>query len=245
MFKEQRTDRILEIIRENKYVTVDYLVSRLHYSPATIRRDLVYLANLGLINKSYGGVSYVNARPTIVREHEDISGKIAICKKAADLINDGDVIFIDGTTTSYFLGEVLLKKKNVTVYTANLKLAIFLGEHKVNCFVCGGQVLDSTMLGGVYTCDLLEKTHFDVSFFSVGQVSLDGFYNYSDSYYIYLKTVTKRSDKSVLLLTTQKIYQPSKRYLSSLSDFNTVITNGTFKQETIDKFPTVEFISVK
>ena len=82
MFKEQRTDRILEIIRENKYVTVEQLVNRLHYSPATIRRDVTYLANLGLVKKSYGGVSITDAKPFVIREHENITEKIKMCRFA-------------------------------------------------------------------------------------------------------------------------------------------------------------------
>ena len=105
MFKEQRTDKILEIIKENQYVTVDYLVNRLHYSPATIRRDITYLADLGLVKKSYGGVSITGGKPSIVREHDNISGKVKVCKFSSDFIKDGDVVFIDGATTTYFLEE--------------------------------------------------------------------------------------------------------------------------------------------
>ena len=57
MLKNERAERIVEILREQKYTTVQMLVDRLHYSPATVRRDLVYLEGLGLVEKSYGGVS--------------------------------------------------------------------------------------------------------------------------------------------------------------------------------------------
>ena len=109
MFKEQRTDKILEIIRENQYVTVDYLVSRLHYSPATIRRDITYLADLGLVKKSYGGVSIAGGRPSIIREHDNISGKVKVCKYASNLIKDGDIVFTMGAGTITELGPMLVK----------------------------------------------------------------------------------------------------------------------------------------
>ena len=101
MFKNERTDKIMEILKENKYTTVEKLVSELHYSPATIRRDLTYLAEIGLVRKSYGGVCIEeNAKPLIVREHEMHDEKIKICKMAADLINDGDFIGLIGHTGS-------------------------------------------------------------------------------------------------------------------------------------------------
>ena len=200
MFKEQRTDRILEIIRENKYVTVDTLVKRLHYSPATIRRDITYLANLGLVKKSYGGVS-VNAksRPHILREHENITEKIKMCRFAETFVSDGDVVFIDGTTTTYFLGETLLKKKDITVVTTNIKLAAYFGEHKVNCLVCGGRLYDAIMLGGTYACDLINKMRFNIAFFAVGGVSDDGQFSVSEAYWDFMRAAKARSEKTVLL----------------------------------------------
>jgi len=47
----------MNILKKYQYTTVDFLVRELHYSPATVRRDLTYLESLGLVNKSYGGVS--------------------------------------------------------------------------------------------------------------------------------------------------------------------------------------------
>ena len=167
MFKNERTDRIMEILKENKYTTVEKLVVELHYSPATIRRDLTYLAEIGLVRKSYGGVRIEeNAKPLIVREHEMHDEKIKICKMAADLINDGDFIFIDGTTTTFFLGEFLELKKDITVMTSNLKLALLLGEKNINCFVTGGKVVDTGMLAGTLADDAVKRlTEIDLCFF--------------------------------------------------------------------------------
>ena len=44
-----------------------------------------------------------NSKPLIVREHEMHHEKLKICKVASDLIKDGDFVFIDGTTTTFFL----------------------------------------------------------------------------------------------------------------------------------------------
>ena len=75
MFKDERADKIVEILNKRKYATVDYLVKELHYSPATIRRDLTYLESLGMVKKSYGGVSINDvSRPEIFREHENTGG---------------------------------------------------------------------------------------------------------------------------------------------------------------------------
>ncbi|MBQ3493520.1 MAG: DeoR/GlpR transcriptional regulator [Clostridia bacterium] len=245
MIKNERIDRVLEIVREEKYITVEKLVNKLHYSPATIRRDLTYLAELGLIKKSYGGVSFSTGRPALVREHENTLEKITICKRASEMINDGDYVFIDGTTTTYFLGEKIIKKKDVTVCTANLKLASFLCEHGVNCYVCGGKVYDAIMTGGSYVSDMIEKFNFNVAFFAVSSVSKEGYVAHSEEYWDYIKTAIRNSEKSVLLCDSDKLKMKSNRYIGDIGIFDIMITNQDVSKELKNKFENVEFITAK
>ena len=244
MLKAERIDRIFEIIKQNKYTTVDALVDRIHYSPATIRRDLTNLAKAGLIIKSYGGVSLnTQAKPSIIREHENTVEKIKLCGLAQSLISDGDTIFVDGTTTTFFLHELLSKKKNITVVTTNLKLAIILGENNVNCFVTGGQVHDATFLKGLYCADLLNKINFDIAFFSCSQISPSGEVAIYDGFSPFVETVISRCKKNVLLCDAHKFSNKLPFVFSCLKKFNVIITNGKFDDDIQEKFPTVKFIN--
>ena len=100
MQKQERIEQVLEIIKSRKFCTVDELVEQLHYSPATIRRDLTLLAQRGVIQKSYGGASYIGDRSFAVREHQHIAIKAHLCHADEHLIQDGDNVFVDGTTTT-------------------------------------------------------------------------------------------------------------------------------------------------
>lgn len=243
MLKAERIDRIFEIIKENKYITVDELVNRVHYSPATIRRDLTQLEKLGLIKKSYGGVCFnERLRPTIIREHENIADKIDLCNRASDLIKDGDMVFIDGTTTTYFLHDLLIKKKNITVVTTNLKLAIALGEKGVECIVSGGKVHDTNYLKSSLCSELLKKMRFNVAFFSCSYISPDGEVDVWEEFRPFYETVLERSSNNVLICDAHKFKDSIPLAYCELDTFNTVITNGDFPSETKQKFPKVKFI---
>ena len=98
MQKQERIEQVLEIIKSRKFCTVDELVEQLHYSPATIRRDLTHLAQRGLVAKSYGGASYIGMWTLTVREHHHTLAKAKLCQAAADLVQDGDSVFVDGTS---------------------------------------------------------------------------------------------------------------------------------------------------
>ena len=62
MLQKERTNAILAILQENGYVPVKFLVEKLHYSNATINRDLNLMQKQGLVKRSYGGVEIVKTR---------------------------------------------------------------------------------------------------------------------------------------------------------------------------------------
>lgn len=244
MFKNERTDKILEILKENKYTTVEKLVNELHYSPATVRRDLTYLAEMGLVKKSYGGVCIEEkSKPLIIREHEMHDEKIKICKKACELVKDGDFIFIDGTTTTFFLGEFLDRKKDITVMTSNLKLALLLGEKNINCYVTGGKVIDTGMLSGMLAVDAVNKlSEIDLCFFSVGGLSDEGHIGVIEEYAVMTHEAVKRAKKSVLLCDSSKIKKSNFIGAFTLSEVDTVVSDTELPTELREKFPDTEFI---
>lgn len=242
MLKAQRADMIYEIIKELKYVTVEELVDRLHYSPATIRRDITYLANLGVVKKSYGGVSFNGARPMIVREHENTAGKIRVCNRGAEAINDGDMVFVDATTTTYFLCEALRKKKNVTVVTTNMKLATYLGEHKVRCIILGGTVYDTTMVVGPYPAEMAKRFLYDVAFFAPGGVNENGQISIDQNMWACHRVVEGNAKKKVLLCDANKFNYTVKVCYDDLSVYDTVVCDEPILQSLQEKFPSVEFV---
>ena len=118
---EKRIDTILGIIKEQGYVTVKYLCDELHYSTATINRDLNDLQKKKLITRHYGGAEIVKTKgtPLVFRYHKMKSSKMKVAKKAAELIEDGDTVFIDAATSTQYIGHYLEGKKDITVITNN------------------------------------------------------------------------------------------------------------------------------
>ncbi|MBQ7038932.1 MAG: DeoR/GlpR transcriptional regulator, partial [Clostridia bacterium] len=71
MYQSERMSEIMKILNKYHYVTVDYLVEKIMYSPASIRRDLTLLEKQGLVKRSYGGVEIKSdtATPFMFRQH--------------------------------------------------------------------------------------------------------------------------------------------------------------------------------
>ena len=140
MYQKERMDEIYDILKKNGYVTVKYLVQQLGYSNATVNRDLNVMENQKRIRRSYGGVELSEAKsvPLIFRYHKMKSIKNKMGKAAADLIADGDTVFIDGSTTTECIGRYLTDKKELTVITNNAALVLYLSEYPIRVICLGG-----------------------------------------------------------------------------------------------------------
>ncbi len=245
MLKNERIEQVLELLKSRKFCTVDELVNELHYSPATIRRDLTQLAQRGLVEKSYGGASFIGTWTLAVREHQYTAEKARLCLAASALIHDGDTVFVDGTTTTYFLRDVFLKKQHLTLVTTNLKLALDLGEDNVTCFLPGGRLCDTAMLGGPLVAETLQRFSFDVSFISPKRITREGDFEMSEVFWNSTATVLKNSQKSVCLFHKEKFDSKKICRFGRLDIFDAVISDAEFPEEFATDFPDTEFILVK
>lgn len=248
MLKSERADKILDILSKQKYATVEELVRKIHYSPATVRRDLTALSRLGLITKHHGGVSLnTHGRPMPVREHDHAPEKLAICEAVTEYIPDGSVVFIDSSTTTYPLGRLLTKKKDLTVFTNSLKLAMLLYENGIRCCVTGGFVSDTATLSSLYSCDLLEKITFDVCVFSVGALSDEGYMGAAAGLWELHRKIIQNARRAILACDKSKLIEHKQRkmYFGSLKEVGVVVSDKPLPKRLTAKYPETTFLVAK
>lgn len=244
---QKRIDRILDIIKEQGYVTVKYLCEELHYSTATINRDLNDLQKQKLIVRHYGGAELAAKKgvPLIFRYHKMRPVKRVISKKAAELICDGMTVFIDGCTTTQYMAEYIQNIKDLTVITNNLNLVSHLSETGVKCICLGGTVVEAPYMTGGEDTALQAKTYTaDLAFLSTAGVSAEGNISESNSYFSLHRAMLERAKKRVFLVDHQKIGITGKRVLCDFTDIDTVISDFEFSNQVKEKFPSTHFIKV-
>lgn len=250
MYQNERTEKILDLIRSNGYVTVKYLVDSLHYSKATINRDLNILAQSGKIKRTYGGAEITENRiiPFEFRYQKDKTAKRRIAARACELVEDGDTVFVDGSTTAQYMSEGLITKKDIKILTNNMAIAVFLSEYGIDVTLLGGKIVESPyILAGADTCDIASKYRADKCFFSTRDLTHEGELEYDDdTYFTVHRAMIKNSAMSVYLVNSEKIGKPGGRViLGDLSLVDTVISDYRFSEESKKKFPSVSFIKVE
>ena len=244
---QKRTDKILGILKQQGYVTVKSLCEELHYSTATINRDLNDLQRQKLIVRHYGGAELVEKKgvPLVFRFHKMRPVKRAISKKAAELVKENMTIFIDGSTTAQYMAEYIQNIKNITVITNNLNLVTHLSEAGVHCISLGGAIVEPPyMVGGEDTAAQASTYTADIAFFSVVGVSPEGVIYDGGGYYPLHKAMLARSKKSVLLVDHEKIGISGNRVLCDFSKVSTVISDFAFSHSVHQEFADTEFLQV-
>jgi len=147
MLAEERRQTILKLLdlRESTSATVAELAERLRVSSMTIRRDLTWLEEAGLLRRVHGGAMALEADeaevPFVARSQQAGHEKRTIGRLAASLIRDGERIVLDAGTTTLQVALHLGERQDLTVVTNALPVAQALAHHPgVSTFVLGGQL---------------------------------------------------------------------------------------------------------
>ncbi|MBQ9099114.1 MAG: DeoR/GlpR transcriptional regulator [Clostridia bacterium] len=248
MTAKARQEQILEILKQQGYVTVKYLIEALQYSSATINRDLNALESRQLVIRSYGGVELVRSSyvPIPFRSHKMRAEKQHIGRAAAELVQDGDTIFIDGSTTAQCMAQHLLHRKELTVITNNMMLALDLASHGVKVVCLGGTVVEApSMLCGIETVENAARYRVDKMFFATRAATATGLIASGDYYDPMLKTIAKNAGTIFYLVDHKKIDQPFSELYGDFGCVHYVISDHGFSAEVKAKFPHTTFISVQ
>lgn len=249
MTQKERIDIITDIIKKNGFVTVKYLTEKLHYSTATINRDLNAMENQNIIKRSYGGAELAEQKvvPLFFRYSKMRPTKNKIGKKAADFVNDGDTIFIDCSTTAQYMGSYLTDKKELTVITNNITLASYLSECGVTAICLGGKIMEPpSMVYSTETVENAKKYGANKFFFSPTNITTNGCIGASDfdAHILLIKAMMENSKETFILCDHEKITDSCRRYLCNLDAVSTIITDFSFSKEVIEKYNKVKFVEL-
>jgi DeoR family fructose operon transcriptional repressor len=138
---QQRREGILVKAYQHGYVEVSTLSTELGVSEATVRRDLRNLAEEGLLELSHGGASVARGsdHSFLSRAVRNVDAKRVIGQLAADMVTDGDQIFLDSGTTCFEMTRFLRSKRGLSVIVNSVRTAQELFSPGMNVVILGGQ----------------------------------------------------------------------------------------------------------
>ena len=232
MLAVERRNLILEKLQEDKKVIVSELSQEFQVSEETIRRDLDKLDKDGLAVKSYGG-AVLNENTSLdmpfnIRKKNNPAGKQKIAKIVETLIEDGDHIILDPSTTAVFIAKALKGKERLTVITNSIEIIVELmdmPEWKV--LSTGGLSREGSFaLVGPQTDKMLKSYHVDKAVISCKGFDLESGITDSDELHANNKiTMLGAAGKKILAVDKSKFDKTAFTAIGALDDITTVVTD--------------------
>ncbi|MFC1798391.1 DeoR/GlpR family DNA-binding transcription regulator [Thermodesulfobacteriota bacterium] len=179
MIRDERKREMNEFVAEQKVCTIDDLASQFSVSRVTVHRILNELAEEGTVEKVHGGVRFAETSPMekryAIRLNSNREEKEQIARKALQFISDGDSIFIDSSTTCYYLAKELSKNKQFYIsVTTNAPAVVSLlsNSQNIQLISTGGEYqFFWNEFAGNLVLDALGKLQMDKAFISAGGIS--------------------------------------------------------------------------
>lgn len=241
MLTSQRKQLILEILRRDGQVIAKSLSQEWELSEDTIRRDLRELAAEGLLQRVHGGA--LPASPAVVdfagRQQLAPQGKVAIGKAAAQMVQPGQVVMLDGGTTAVQVARHLPPSLEATIVTHSPSIAVELIEHpKLEVILIGGKLFKHSVVAmGAVALEQIARIRADLFFMGVTGVHPKTGLTTGDFEEAAIKAALSRSAAETwVLASAEKIGTASPYVVISLSEVSGIITEKSVSKELLEPY---------
>lgn len=236
MYAEERRQHILTVLRQLKRVDVADLAEQLNTSPETIRRDLREMEAENSLKRTHGGAIYIGEHkqrreaPLSHRKSLNFESKRKIARVAATLIEDGDVVAIDNSTTTFCMLEFIPLHFKLTIVTNSIPLvseALSMADSEWTCICLGGVASKhSFSTTGSMTASAIGHFRPSKLFMSCAGIDADGNLTEGNLPDTEIKReLIGRSRQKYLLADAAKLGWYSAMVEGNIAEFDCLITN--------------------
>lgn len=252
MFALERQKIILEKLNLDGAVWVSKLSDELGVTEETIRRDLEKLENKEVLVRTHGGAVPINESSYELslekRKQTNLPAKEKLAKVASEYIMPGDTIFLDSSTTTFYIAKEIKKLKNVTVITNSLRIINELsGAENIKTISVGGVISNNQSLVGYLAENAIKSNFYAMKFFfsSKGISPEAGIMESNDSECAIKKQMLENSTEKYYLCDSSKIGRVGFYKLTPIENIDYFITESKLDDEYINVFNefNVKFIS--
>jgi DeoR/GlpR family transcriptional regulator of sugar metabolism len=233
---EERRQRVLDLVSKQGFAALADLAQAIQVSESTIRRDLEYWHQQGVVKRTHGGAIYVgdgSPLPALEdRTASQLEEKRALARAAAERVRDGDAILLDGGTTTLEVARLLVGR-SLQVVTNSLPIAgLFASSRETDLVMLGGYVYPKTGVAlGPSTVRMLEDVHVHQAILSVGGITAKGFFNSNLLLVETERQMMRCADEVVVVADHTKFGRQALAYLCELSAVDTLIVDAGLSAE--------------
>ena len=231
MLAIERKNEILAKLRLEQRVLVSELSAHYGVTEETIRRDLEKLEQEGYAIKTYGGAILGNSTKMDlsykIRNNTNIEAKRAIGELICGVIEDGDHIMLDDSSTSLYIAKKIKVKKNITVITNSVEILTELADADTwNIMSTGGRLKpESLALVGHTAEQMIRNYHVDKAIISCKGLDTEhGITDSSEFHALTKKAMIASARHTILAADSSKFNKTSFIQIADLGGIDTVVT---------------------
>lgn len=239
----ERRHRIISLLDQYGTVRVSDLGSMLGVSEITVRRDLEKLSSEGLVHRQFGTASLNMESDSVPQLFEDknhvrLFQKQAIARYIADMVKDGDTVFLNGGTTTM---EVLrlIKGKNIVIVTNNALACTVMQNCRASLISTGGEYNPHNQsYTGAMASALIQRINATLCVLGINGITADSGITSSN----YLETlineemIKRCQGKCIVAADSSKIGKIYKFCTSPISSIDLLVTDSGIMPEQLERF---------
>ena len=227
---------LVQMLSQKESITVTELSQALDSSLMTIRRDLDFLEEQGIVKRFHGGAKLAtNGQPSFYKKASEISDeKKRLGAAAAKLISQGSIVFFDAGTSVLAIAEFIPKDLEFTAVTTGLLMAAALCDKpKINLIYSGGEVHHASYSSvGYIAVSNVKNYHADMAFISTNSISIPE--GISETYLSRIeikRAIVEAADRVVLLVDSSKFLNRSLQQSIDMRQIHVLITDEQLDSE--------------
>ena len=240
MSKAERREKIRQLVHDTGGVSVSELCAHFSVSEATVRRDLEELGAAGIVQRVHGGAMRpglpVPEPPILQRTHDQAESKDQIGRAAAELIGDGETVFLGSGSTVLAVAGYLKGRRNLTVISNSLPVINLLADApEITVIALGGLLRQSELsLIGHIAEQSLAELRADKVVMGIRAVHLE--HGLTNDYLPETMTdraVVKLSSRVILVADHDKFGRTAPAFVAPLSVIDTLVTDSGVTAEMV------------
>ena len=246
-----RHEKILVLLQNLRQVSVADLTDRLGVSQVTIRKDLTELEEKGYLLRQHGGARLAQnigaMAPVSARRDQQGPAKARIANRAAELVQDGDSVFIDAGSTNLMLAETI-RDRSIRVVTNGLDILNALADSDtVTLTAVGGNFRqEAGSFIGPLAVEAVRLMRFDIAFVGATGFTARGEFLTQNSIEGSVKrAVLEASHRRVILADSSKFEARAFAIFASADEVDLLVTDKGFDREIEFRTRGIEVIFAK
>ncbi|MFV0342723.1 MAG: DeoR/GlpR family DNA-binding transcription regulator [Anaerocolumna sp.] len=233
MLAIERRNKILSILQKESRVVVSDLSALFEVTEETIRRDLEKLEKEGFAKKTYGGAivnESVNVDlPYTVRKKANVTNKNKIAEMISSLIEDGDHVMMDASSTAVYVAKHLKNKKNITLITNSIEILLELSDMTGwKVLSTGGMLKEGSLsLVGYQAENMISNFHVDKAIVSCKGIDMEKGITDSNEMDAHIKKLMfEAANVKILAADSSKFNRISFTKIDNLEEIDILVTDS-------------------